>query len=75
MVYITIIEDDLYVILNCHKGSVDGEYFQLIIDSRTREVIKKPDKPDIDVSAAYSHIYNLLKAGKELPRETIAAWG
>lgn len=75
MVYISIIEDGRLIILNCNKGSKDGEYFQLIIDSKTKEVVNRPDNPDIDVSAAYSHIYMMLKSGEPLPKETVAAWG
>lgn len=75
MVYITVIDEGNLVTLNCHKNSRDGEFFQLVIDANTREVVKKPAEPDIDVSAAYSHIYTLLKSGDPLPKETVAAWG
>jgi hypothetical protein len=75
MVYINIIEDESTITLNCHKGSKEGEFFQLVIDPQTREVIKRPEKTDIDASTAYSHVYMLLKAGKPLPKETVAAWG
>lgn len=75
MVYIDIIQDGFLIILNCHKGTEDGEYFQLIIDSRSKKVIKKPENPDIDASIAYSHVYTLLKSGTPLPKKTVAAWG
>lgn len=75
MVYISIVDDGLFITLNCHKGTKDGEFFQLVIDSNTKKVIKRPTNPDIDVSTAYSHIYMLMKSGKPLPKETVAAWG
>lgn len=75
MVYISVVQDEYYIILNCHKGSEEGEYFRLVIDPVTKRVIEKPDEPDINVSAAYSHIYMLLSSGEPLPNKTIAAWG
>lgn len=75
MVYITVIDNGTSITLNCNKGSKTGDFFQLVIDKNTREVIKKPEYADIDASAAYSHIYSLMKAGKPLPKETVAAWG
>lgn len=75
MVYISIIQQNHQIILNCHKGSRDGEFFQLIIDSNTRQLIKRPKNADIDASVAYSHVYALLKTNEPLPSETIAAWG
>lgn len=75
MIYISIIQDGLFITLNCHKGTKDGEFFQLVIDPRTKKVLKKPSEPDIDVSTAYSHVYALLKSGEPLPSETVAAWG
>ncbi len=75
MVYIDIIQDGLFITLNCHKGSENGEFFQLVIDKRTKEVIKKPSKPDIDASIAYSHIYAMLKNEEPLPTHTVASWG
>ena len=75
MVFIDIIQDELFITLNCHKGSEQGEFFQLVIDARTKKVIKKPPNPDIDATIAYSHIYAMLKDGKPLPTHTVAAWG
>lgn len=75
MVFIDVMQDGHFVTLNCHKGSENGEFFQLVIDSRTRQVVKKPENPDIDASTAYSHIYSMLKNGEELPAHTVAAWG
>ena len=75
MIYIDVLQDGLLITLNCHKGSKDGEFFQLIIDSRTKRVIKRPPNPDIDASTAYSHIYSMLREGKQLPTQTVASWG
>lgn len=75
MVFINIIQDGTFITLNCHKGTEDGEFFQLIIDSKTKELIKKPDTPDIDASTAYSHVYMMLRSGEPLPNKTVAAWG
>lgn len=75
MVYIDIVQNGSFIILNCHRGSEDGEYFQLVIDAQTREVIKRPAESDIDASAAYSHIYAMLRNGEEFPLHTVAAWG
>lgn len=75
MVYIDIVQDGSFIILNCHKGSEDGEFFQLVIDAQSREVIKRPAEPDIDASAAYSRIYTMLYNGEALPLHTVAAWG
>lgn len=63
------------IIADCHKGTKNGEYFQLIIDSVSKECISSPEKKDIDVSAAYSRIYHLLKESGILPKETSAEWG
>lgn len=75
MVFITIIEDGNLITLNCHRGSKDGEFFQLVVDATTRDLVKKPAEPDMDASIAYSCIYQLLKSGSPLPKETVAAWG
>lgn len=75
MVYISIIEDESRIVLDCHKGSEDGEFFRLVIDARTKQVIEKPLDPDIDATAAYSHVYMLLETGEPLPEKTVAAWG
>lgn len=75
MVYIDIIQDDLFITLNCHKGTENGEFFQLVIDARTKNVIKKPSEPDIDASIAYSHVYAMMRNGVQLPSHTVASWG
>ncbi len=75
MIYIDILQDGLFITLNCHKGSKNGDFFQLVIDPRTKKVIKKPKNPDIDASTAYAHIYALLREGKPLPSQTVASWG
>ena len=75
MVFIDIIQDGHLLILNCHKNSEDGEFFQLIVDSRTREILQAPEYPDMDASVAYSHIRGLLSSGKPIPTKTVAAWG
>lgn len=75
MVYITIVDNGSTITLNCHKGTKDGEFFQLVIDPITKKLIKRPLNPDIDASTAYSHVYNLMKSGEPLPKETVAAWG
>lgn len=74
MVYVSISEDEKNVILDCHKSRPDGDYFQLVIDKATRELVNHP-APDIDKSAAYSCVWNLLREGKPLPKETVAEWG
>jgi hypothetical protein len=63
MVFMDIVQDGLFITLNCHKGSKDGEFFRLVIDAETKQVVERPDKPDIDASAAYSHIYSMMKSG------------
>ena len=75
MVYIRIVCENEGIVLHCYKGSEDGEYFKLVIDSKTKEIIERPEGPDIDASAAYSHVYNLLCSGEPLPKKTVAAWG
>ena len=75
MVYIDIVQDGPFITLNCHKGSEKGEFFQLVIDANTKKVLKKPSEPDIDASAAYSHVYSMLRDGKPLPAHTVASWG
>lgn len=75
MVFISLTEDETKVILDCHKHSKDGDYFRLVIDKKTCGLIEKPEMPDMDASAAYSHIYSLIKEGKKLPKETVAEWG
>ena len=75
MVFIDIVQDELFIILNCHKGSKEGEFFQLVIDARTLKVIEKPAEPDIDVSTASSHVYAMMRNGINLPAHTVASWG
>ena len=75
MVYINIIQDGDYIILNCNKGSANGESFKLVIDSVTKKVIERPLDADIDASIAYAHIYAMMRNGEKLPSQTIAAWG
>jgi hypothetical protein len=75
MVFITILEEGNIITLNCHKGSKDGEFFQLVVDASTMDIIKKPSKPDIDASVTYSHICDLIESGAPLPKESVAAWG
>ena len=75
MVYINISQNNDSIILDCHKNSKNGDFFQLIIDKKTKELIQKPSEPDIDASTAYSHVYFMLKNGETLPQETVAAWG
>lgn len=75
MVFIELSRQGDLIIADCHKGTKNGEYFQLIIDSVSKECISSPEEKDIDVSIAYSRIYHLLKEGKPLPKETSAEWG
>ncbi len=75
MVYIDVVQDGLFITLNCHKKTEDGEFFQLVIDAKSMKVLKKPENPDIDASTAYSHIYTLVRNGKQLPSHTVACWG
>lgn len=75
MVFIELTQKENLIIADCHKGTEDGEYFQLVIDSISKECISAPEKKDIDVSATYSCIYNLLKEGNPLPKKTVSAWG
>ena len=75
MVYIDIIRDGALIILNCHRGCEDGEFFQLVIDAETKQLVKRPAEPDMDASIAYGHVYGLLKSGEPLPEKTVAAWG
>lgn len=75
MVYININQTESVIVLDCHKGSENGEAFRLIIDPVTRKLLEKPENPDIDASAAYSRVYNLLADGAALPKKTVAAWG
>lgn len=41
MVYIDIIQDNERITLNCHKGEENGEFFQLVIDATTKEIVKR----------------------------------
>lgn len=75
MIYIEITQQDGLIIADCHKATKNGEYFQLIIDSVSKKCISSPKKKDIDVSAACSRIYHLLKDEKPLPKEISAEWG
>ena len=53
----------------------DGEFFQLVIDAETKQLVRRPAEPDMDASIAYGHVYGLLKSGEPLPEKTVAAWG
>lgn len=75
MVRIKIKRDGHNVILDCTKSYPEGKKFQLVIGDRTKELFEKPARWDVDMSAVYSCIYTYLKEGKELPEETVAAWG
>lgn len=74
MVFINVIQRDP-IILDCHRHKEDGESFRLVIDPITKKVIEKPEKSDIDVSAAYSRAYRYLASGKTLPDKMTAEWG
>jgi hypothetical protein len=74
MVFINVIEQDP-IILDCHKNRIDGDSFRLVIDPKTKELLEKPEKPDIDVSVAYSKIFGYLINNKPLPANTVAEWG
>ncbi len=74
MVYINVIEENP-IVLECHKNTVDGDVFRLVIDPKTKELLEKPAKPDIDASAAYSRIFGYLVGNKPLPANTVAEWG
>ncbi len=75
MVYIDIIQKRDMIILDCHKETEDGERFQMIMDAKTMELLKRPEYPDIDASVAYSCVYRPLRDGKVLPKRTVAEWG
>lgn len=74
MVFINISEKNNLITLDCHKNTRDGEYFQLVIDKTTEELVGNPS-PDIDKSAAYSCVLNMLETGEPLPQETVSEWG
>lgn len=42
MVFIELSRQGDLIIADCHKGTKNGEYFQLIIDSVIKECISKP---------------------------------
>lgn len=75
MVFINVIEQDPMIVLDCHKNQIDGESFRLVIDPKTKELLEKPENPDIDVSVAYSRIFGYLINNKPLPANTVAEWG
>ena len=74
MVYINIEQNNL-ITLHCHKHSPDGEYFKLVLDPSTKELVERPTNPDIDASCAYSRIFGMLLRGESLPQNTSAEWG
>ena len=39
MVYIDVVTESSVIALDCHKHTEDGEYFRLVIDPETIEVI------------------------------------
>ena len=75
MVFINVVKEDPMIVLDCHKQTEDGEYFRLVIDPKTKEVIEKPDDYDIDATTAYSRIFGYLMKNKPLPKRTVAEWG
>lgn len=74
MVFINVMCRDP-IVLDCHRGSVDGEAFRLVIDPETKEILEAPERPCIDASAAYSRVFGLLMEGQPLPDEMAAEWG
>lgn len=74
MVYINVVGHNP-ITLDCHKNSINGEYFRLVIDPSTKEIVEKPNKCDIDVNTAYSHIFGYLMRGEPLPKHTVSEWG
>ena len=74
MVFIKVIKGNP-IILDCHKHKEGGEYFRLVIDPDTKEVLEKPEHSDIDVSAAYSRVFGFLLSGEPLPDRLVAEWG
>ncbi len=74
MVFINVIKQNP-IVLECHKNTVDGDTFRLVIDPKTKEILEKPENSDIDVSIAYSRIFGYLLNNEPLPSETVAEWG
>ena len=74
MVHINFTQQGNRIILDCTKMT-NGEKFRLVLNRTTLELIERPDYPDIDASAAYSHICGLLRKGGSIPDESCAAWG
>ena len=74
MVYINVASLNP-IVLNCHKNSIDGEAFRLVIDPETKEVLEQPKDSDIDVSIAYSRVFGYLLNNKPLPTSMVAEWG
>ena len=74
MVHMNITQQGNLILLNCTKMT-NGEKFRLVLNRTTLELIERPEYPDIDASAAYSHICGLLRQGESIPGESWAAWG
>lgn len=75
MVNITIKSTDPIIIADCYNVSDQNKTFTLKIDPDTKELIEKPEKSDIDFSAAYSRLFGLLMSKKPLPDKISAEWG
>ncbi|MBR1634978.1 MAG: hypothetical protein IJ682_07965 [Lachnospiraceae bacterium] len=41
MIYIDVVTESPVIVLDCHKHTEDGEYFRLVIDPETEEVIEE----------------------------------
>ncbi len=75
MVFIDLKQEGNLIIMDCHKGAENGEYFRMILDKDTREVLERPEHVGVDEATAYSHVNRLLKSGRPLPKHTVSEWG
>lgn len=68
-------EEDNKIWMDCFKENVESEYFALVIDAKTYEVLScSLEKPSIYVRQAIYKIMELHRKNEALPKEACSVW-
>lgn len=59
------------LILHCYDWDTDRN-FDLMVDTKTKELIEKPYDNNFAASLAYGRIYNILENGEPVPEKLTA---
>lgn len=68
-------EENIRILVDCYKEGIESEYFTLVLDSQTYEVIScSLEKPSIYTRQAVCKIIELHRQQKHLPTEACSVW-